>query len=229
MSEEIDCQKERMSQYRLLLQKLPGIYAANVLPDEKGAIREIHMIANSGRNPKQICRDVQSALLAAFDLAVDYRVISIAQIGENPFEGDAAEPSAQGEFRLHCLGVQSGVEEDTYHISVHLRRGDRDFVGESSCRNTPAQRAQAVALATLEGVQAFLEEKGVFTLVATQNALAGGVAVCITVLEYMDAKGERLLIGAAQQTDDMAIGYVKSTLDALNRCFARAVRANALP
>lgn len=224
MTQQIETLRERLAQYRSLLAKLPGVYAANVLPDETEAVREIHIVASSARNPKQISRDVQSALLAAFDLPIDHRIISIAQLGEDPF-GDEKPPrsaGAQGELRLQCAGVQSGVEGDDYHVRVRLRAGERDFSGEAACRSTPAQRARAMVYATLNAVNPFLDKKGLFSLVAAQTTTVGGVVIAVTVLEYADEHGERLLIGAAPQGDESAMGFVKSTLDALNRCFARA-------
>lgn len=220
MTERTDSHTVLYTQYRALLSKLPGVYAVNLLPDETGAVREIHIVASSARNPKQISRDVQSALLAAFDLSIDHRIISIAQLASNPLTADDAVHTDG--LRLQCIGINSGVEAGAYRVNVHLQQADRDFKGEAVCRNTPAQRMRAVVLATLDAVHAFLDKEGVFTFVAAQSQQVGSVPVAITVLEYADKLGERLLIGAAQQGDDTAVGFVKSTLDALNRSFARA-------
>ena len=57
---------------------------------------------------------------------------------------------------------------------------------------------------------------------ATQSATVSGTAIAITLLEYSYAKEERLLIGAARQGEDAATGFVRSTLDAMNRSLAMA-------
>ncbi|NLV57245.1 MAG: hypothetical protein GXY67_00580 [Clostridiales bacterium] len=224
MIDQAESSQAQLIQYRSLLTKLPGVYAATVLPGEDEAVREIHIVASRARNPKQISRDVQSALLAAFDLQVDHRIISIAQLGENPFAASAPCPAeALPGFRLQCMGVQSGVEADNYHVSVHLRADDRDLVGEDSCRYTPSRRVHAIVQATLNAVHQFFNRDGIFSLVAAQATSVGSVPIAVTVLEYAGDHGEQLLIGAAHQEDDPAMGFVKSTLDALNRCLAKVV------
>ena len=224
MTEQPGKSETKCAQYRSLLCKLPGVYASAVLEDADGAVREIHIVASNARNPKQINRDVQSALLAAFDLSVDHRIISIAQIGANPFpEGDASPnvPDGHPGLRLQCVGVQSGVEAESYHVRVHLKAAKQDLCAEASCRNTPTQRQQAAAQATLSAVHAYMNRERFYTLIATQATSAGGIPIAVTVLESSDGRDERLLIGAAQQGDDPATGFVKSTLDALNRCLAK--------
>lgn len=222
----MDTANEKRARYAELIQQLPGVYAANVVLQDDLSIREVHIIASSARAPKQVSRDVQSALLAAFDAAVDHRVISIAQLNGNPFAEDPVLPSAN-ETRLRCAGVMGGVEDDHYTVRVHLALGQTLYSGESVCRNTPSRRINAAVEATLCAVHNALGQDDLFTLLATQSTMVGGVNIAITLLEYAAPHGERLLIGAARQDGDAATGFVKSTLDALNRSFALAVEADA--
>jgi hypothetical protein len=204
-------------QYRSLLLKLPDVFAANILMDGDNTVREVHIVAGLNRSPKQISRDVQSALLAAFDLRVDHRVISIAQLASNPFERQGRSDRAGGGMRIQCMEVSTHVEERQYHVSVCLRYGEHDFRGEAVCRNTTTQRMHAAVQATLNAVHSVLGIDNLFTIVTTQSTEVGGTVVALTLLEYSYALEERLLIGAAQQSEDIAVGFVKSTLDALNR------------
>ena len=222
MTERVETEKMPQDQYRCLLLKLPGIYAANVLMEDENTVREVHVVAASSRNPKQISRDIQSALLAAFDLKLDHRVISIAQLSANPFEDEVETGPTGAGVRLQCAGVSTRVEDGHYHVSVLLRYGERGIQGEAVCRNTPAQRMRAVVQATLDAAHAFLGTEELFTIVATQSATVSGTAIAITLLEYSYAKEERLLIGAARQGEDAATGFVRSTLDAMNRSLAMA-------
>lgn len=63
-----------------LLCQLSGIYAANVVFSKDDRPEEIHVLASQEKSPKTLTRDIQSAAMAAFGVAVDYRIISIAQI-----------------------------------------------------------------------------------------------------------------------------------------------------
>jgi hypothetical protein len=203
--------------YRSLLLKLPDVYAADVLMDGEDTVREVHIVAGQNRSPKQISRDVQSALSATFGLRVDHRVISIAQLATNPFDQQTQPGHAALGMRIQCMEVSTRVEEKLYHVSVCLRYGEHDFHGEAVCRNTTTQRMHAAVLATLNAVHSVLGVEDLFTIVATQSTSVGGVAIALTLLEYSFGLEERLLIGAAQQSEDVAVGFVKSALDALNR------------
>ena len=219
MTETADEKKTPIDQYRSLLLKLPDVFAANILIDEDETVREVHIVAGLSRNPKLISRDVQSALLAAFDLRVDHRVISIAQLAANPFEGQGQPEHAVVGVRIQCMEVSTRLEEKHYHVLVRLRHGDHDFQGEAVCRNSTNQCMRAAAQATLDAVHGFLGIDDLFTIVATQSTTVSGTVIALTLLDYSFAKENRLLVGAAQQQqgEDMAVGFVKSTLDAMNR------------
>ena len=60
------------------LSRLRGILSARVVRDERGEIQEVHVLADEGRHPKQISRDIESALFSEFGIRIDHRKISIA-------------------------------------------------------------------------------------------------------------------------------------------------------
>ena len=49
-----------------LLRTLPAIASAKVLRDADGTVRDVHVLATTDLGPKQIVRNVESALLARF-------------------------------------------------------------------------------------------------------------------------------------------------------------------
>src|SRR5215470_12524731 len=65
-----------------LLTSLEGVLSARVVTTPLGEVSEIHVLAQSGLAPKQIVRNIESALLAQLGLRVDHRKISIAQTAE---------------------------------------------------------------------------------------------------------------------------------------------------
>ncbi len=82
----------RIQKAEELLNSLVGVIDARIVTDEDGGIEEIHILSTSDLSPKQAVRNVESALLAHLDLAVDHRRISVAQAepGEEPEPAPAA-------------------------------------------------------------------------------------------------------------------------------------------
>lgn len=82
-----------------LLTSLQGVLSARVVVSPIGEVTEIHVLAQSGISPKQIVRNVESALLAHLGLKVDHRKISVAQTAEvrpiEALEGTAVKQEAR--------------------------------------------------------------------------------------------------------------------------------------
>jgi hypothetical protein len=70
------------------LAQIAGVRAVRIVASSDGRIEEIHVLGLPGKAPKQLVRDIESALQALYGISIDRRVISIAQIGE------AEEPEA---------------------------------------------------------------------------------------------------------------------------------------
>lgn len=218
-------------QCRQILAHLPGVFAAGLRFDEQQLV-EIHILASTERNPKQIARDVQSALFAAYGAEVDHRIISIAQLPEDPFlpqeltEVEDQEPApafdAVRNVRLLFTGIDSNLKDGSYQVKVHLSHEDKSFTGEAKCRDTNIQRSRTIATATLDAVHAFLG-KEYFSLLEVKQITIWGVTVVISVIEYLQKESAEpvVLIGAAVQHDNASVGIVRSTLDALNRSISK--------
>lgn len=220
--------EERAEAYRALLAELPGVFAAGLRSDGDGVPAEIHILAAMDRNPKQIVRDVQSALFAAYGLEIDHRIISVAQLPQNPLEpADPPAPDVQtppaANIRLLVAGVESRLKNGGYSIAVHLAHAGQIYTGEAHCRDTSIQRCRAIAQATLDAVHQFLGSE-VFSLLEVKQTSVWGETVAMTVLEYAGDSDTNVLIGAAMQSGDMPLSIVHSTLDALNRYIGRLYR-----
>jgi hypothetical protein len=80
-----------------LLTSLEGIISARVVTTPLGEVSEIHILAQAGLTPKQIVRNVESALLAQLGLKVDHRKISIAQTADvRPLDPNAPAAASSG-------------------------------------------------------------------------------------------------------------------------------------
>lgn len=63
-----------------LLGSLAGVVSAHVVADATGDIVEIHILSSADLHPKQMVRNVESALSAGLGIKIDRRVVSVAQI-----------------------------------------------------------------------------------------------------------------------------------------------------
>lgn len=68
------------SQAEELLCALEGVVSAHVVTEPTGKIVEIHVLAAPDLHPKQVVRNVESALSAGLGIGIDRRVVSVAQI-----------------------------------------------------------------------------------------------------------------------------------------------------
>ena len=214
-------------QCRAILSNLPDIFAAGLRFDDDQLV-EIHVLASIERSPKQISRDIQSALFATYGIEVDHRIISIAQLPEDPFrhviEADtvSSETSSVREVRLLFTGIDSSQKNGIFEASVYLSCDTKSCTGTARCRNTEMQRNRAVANATLEAVNELLGSE-YFTLMEVKQVNISEVSITLSVIEYQgnNMSAPIILIGAAVQQDNTPASIVRSTLDALNRSFGK--------
>ena len=149
-------------QIEQLLGSLAGIVSARVLLDYEGRIRELHVLATPDLHPKQVVRNVESALSAGLGLDVDRRVVSVAQIeGEvtSPVvEPLSAEPEAQQDVeasRVVLVGFDSTrAGARRARCTVTLERDGVRYSGAADGADTPQGRAEAAAEAVLRAVEA---------------------------------------------------------------------------
>lgn len=67
-----------------LLESLTGVMSVRIVAKPGSDIEEIHLLTSYEVTPKQTVRNVESALLAHFDLEIDHRKISVAQSSKPP-------------------------------------------------------------------------------------------------------------------------------------------------
>jgi hypothetical protein len=153
-----------------LLMSLQGVVSARIIARPGGAIDEVHMLTSTEVKPKQTVRNVESALLAHFDLSVDHRKISVAQTTDSSPQTlpepvlpvqimPDPEPTAN-ESRLLFYSHQVETERSNqvkHRVEIEWK-GDR-YVGEASAADLPRPKLDAVAGATLMAVEKALQDK----------------------------------------------------------------------
>ena len=77
-----------------LIATLPGIISVRIVPNETGAVEEIHVLTTDLVAPKNTVRNIESALMAQLGIRVNHRKISIATTLDAPRALDAVVESA---------------------------------------------------------------------------------------------------------------------------------------
>ena len=195
--------------WKALVTRLPGVLGAEfILAGDD--IREVHILSDQSRTPKQVVRDVQSAMLARFQVELDHRMVSVAQI-----PGSIRE----ARHRLVCDRLSLTTGRTGGSVSVTLLLEDREYSGETACDLSGAARTRAVALASVEALNKIFAPACAVTLedVRRVNMDEGG-AVLVGLMLRIGRRAERLL-GACYEGEDPNLSVVHATLDAVNRRF----------
>lgn len=206
-----------MAEAAHMLRLLPGIFAVRFLADEKGeALEAIHVLAHSARNAKQVVRDIQAALSAAYGLDVDHRIISVAQMPVNPLleerTEDAADPPVPARVQYSGLGYEESASRCT--VRVTLQYAGMSYRGEATGGAGVKWKDHLAAQATVNAVNQLLGEDA-YALTCVQRVQTPAALLAVALVQNQEE--EKVLTGAAAMEEGSLHGVVRSTLDAMNR------------
>ena len=204
-----------------LLTTLEGILSARVVTTPLGEVSEIHILAQSGLAPKQLVRNIESALLAQLGLRVDHRKISIAQTADvKPIE--ALEKEAVRTKSLHRailfenMAVAPGKRSHRISISVSLSYNGRTEAAEEESSDTPRSRVEAAARATVTVLDRLLEDSSV-ALEGAKIVPAFDREFVFVAVQGLGGRESLVLTGSAQIKESAERAAVFAVLDATNR------------
>jgi hypothetical protein len=195
--------------------RLPEVVACRIVADAVGRPLEVHVLAHTGKHPKQVVRDVQSVALASFGLEIDRRIVSVVQLA--PTGPTAQEGPTEVASRIGIGSIQSQLEGRRTTIRVTLSTGGREATGFAEGSSAAAGRLRLVASATLDALRQLVDAAAALELEDASIARLSGHNVAVVTLVYVDPPHEHHLIGAvlARQSPDSAA--VRAVLDAVNR------------
>ncbi len=193
--------------------KLPGVLSAELRRDEDGMLREIHVLSDLSRAPKQTVRDIQSALSAKYALTVDHRIISVAQIPAELVAKNAAR-------RVKYAGLDVFIGENDCRIRVRLTDGEKEYGGEAAGGVDRLSRYHCAAAAAAAALNVYLDARAAVRLGEVRlTEIPGGTAVMCSVA-YGGRERTELLVGSCIDRDDGGVSAVRALLDAVNRKIA---------
>ena len=204
-----------------LLTTLEGVLSARVVTTPLGEVSEIHILAQAGLQPKQLVRNIESALLAHLGLKVDHRKISIAQTAEvKPIEtlerAAVRERALQRGVLFEELVVQPGVRSQRITVVVTLSTGGRQQTAQHEVADTPRGRVEGAAKATVAALETFLE-KFSLTVESVQVVETADRSVVFVAVQGMGGRDSVLLTGTAEIRQSPERAAVYAVLDATNR------------
>ena len=218
-----------------LILTLPGVVSAKIIESESGSVEQIHVLTTLELTPKQVVRNIESALMAHLAMRVDHRKISVATTSEvkpktpTPAQGTArsqflATPTPEGGVkrytarRLYFEDVEvRGSRTKGVSCRVTLRKGEESYIGEASgiegdrSRLDLAARATVFAIGQAEGREGQLAVEGVKVMDAFDREY---VFVGVTVRNGRDSQ---LLVGNCEIKGSAETASALAVLSATNR------------
>lgn len=220
-----------------VLRELPSVLGAYVSEDLEGYPREIHLLVRHGPDPAHLARDIRSLLEERLGIPIDQRVISIAQLAEQPDAHDVVESGealADDQAGLSpdrtlalgtrpvFAGLESTVSAGHMEVSVNLRWRGEESRGTAKAVDTPVGRARAAAVATLRSAMqvAWNETLSLELDFASSVQALEGEYILVSVLGMSGHLGRRRpmpLVGAHPVESDVETAAALATLKAVNR------------
>ncbi len=204
-----------------LLTSLEGVLSARVVTTPLGEVSEIHILAQSGLQAKQVVRNVESALLAQLGLKVDHRKISVAQTAEvRPIEalerGAVREQALRRAVLFEALAIVPSGRSHRVTIAVTLSSAGRSETAEEEVADTPRARVEGAARAAVTVLDRLLE-KHVIVLEGAKMVEELDRAMAFVVVRGMGGRESSTLTGTAEIRESPEQAAVLAVLDATNR------------
>lgn len=190
-----------------LICKIPDIMNCSVVCDDSGNIEEIHVLAAVGKNIKQLVRDIQSAINAKFNISIDYKKVSIAQINESDYK--------EARVRIESIAVKN--VDNLIEAVVLLSYEGNIYEGISRKVKSKSNRAKAVAEATLAALESYMGIEGILYLEGIENIKISGKEVYVCLVGFSQDNVEESLSGCSIISLDENESAVKAVLSAVNR------------
>ena len=222
-----------------LLVELEGVGSLKIIPDGHGGIDEVHVLSASELSPKQIVRNIESALLAEFGLQIDHRKISIARTRApeiSPAQALAAQQMLEAEEALDEAAPTPEPEPEPrtvrtvlkdvhmermagreFSCRVEVEREDEVFVGEAEGPDFERSRMEIAAAACLEALQQSAGEAVHLSLQGVSQLHSIGRSFVVIVVGGSVGRNQSTLSGIATVTDSVEEAAVLACLMATNR------------
>jgi len=220
-----------------LLCNLPGVVSARIRTTTGGDISEIHLLTSNDRQPKQTVRDVESALLSGFNIKIDHKKISVAQIkgpaesfGGRDFNVQSLEkmktasgmyPASRSRLKLIKVEVME-ISEIKSRTEVTLALEGKTYKGMVEDASTMESKLRMSSRATLSALEDFLDGDYALTLESLRLIGDGFESTVVVTVGLRSSDSTRSYVGACFIGEDRYRSASAATLDAMNRLLTHA-------
>jgi hypothetical protein len=191
------------------LTELKSVNSCKIVSNGSDQIEEIHVLADNGRNSKQISRDIQSTLLSKFNIDIDYKKISIAQINEK------AEFNVNRRIKLESINYETC--KDNISVQVTLKLNDKIYQGTAGGVRTERNTLKIGAEALLKSVEDITKKYNIFLLESLELKSFSGREIVLVAISVIENNREDVLCGSAFVEFSRLESTVKACLSAVNR------------
>lgn len=180
-----------------LLGSLAGIVSAHIVTDAAGRMVEIHILSTPDLHPKQVVRNVESALSAGLGVQVDRRIVSVAQIRTEGANGRRSAPKSEDAL----TGTPSWVRPD-----ADAAPAEPEPAGDEPAETPTESVAENVARAATDRLE----------YVRYEARRSGDLCACEVVLR--SGAGEVIGIGEGPDTaEGRAEAAARAVFDGIGR------------
>ena len=210
-----------------LITSLTGVLGARVVATPLGEVTEIHVLTSSEVQPKQVVRNIESALMAQLGLKVDHRKISVAQTADvRPIEAGASpvEPapavmpvgSGRRLVLFRRLEVRPSARPQRVEVVVWVESEGREAEGAVQGADTVRSRVESAARAAIYALEGLFDEP-VMAVEGAKLVEAFDKTFCLVALHGFSGRETCVLTGACEVRGSPEQAAVLAVLDATNR------------
>lgn len=205
-----------------LIASLQDVVSVRITSTDSGSVDAIHVLVTGETPPKQVVRNIESALMAQLGLRVDHRKISIAATSkrETPV---TSTPVVQEAVKLGRPVYFEDVEvrgSRTRGVTckVTLRIGNEQFAGEAEeWLQSDRSRVDTAARAALMALGMAGPINGLFSLEGARVIEAFDREFVFAAVMARQGREQILLTGSCEIRDSAETAAVLAVLDATNR------------
>ncbi len=202
-----------------LVGQLPGIQSCRLVCNDWGAIEEFHVLAGDERHPKQIVRDIESALAAKWGLQVDHKRVSVASLTSGSGRsGEQSTGSGTAWIELVSIRSTSHPGQQYLEVEVTVRTASGDATGRADGGIARAKHGRLSAEAATRALNEILPPGHYIQMEDIRSVdMAAGPVVCVQHSLLRQRIASLLIVGAAPvQGDDWSRAAVQATVAAVN-------------